>query len=137
MKFKVDEHLPAEVVADLRGLGHEADTVADQGMTGAADPALLAAAKSEGRVLLTMDKGMGDIRAYPPDQYAGIVIFRPRSMGRGAVLAFVRQHLPGLRPLIWSSRPKRVFGCAESRAKGRIAWLVSGPSASGRAIRSC
>ncbi len=41
-------------------------------------------------------KGIADIRAYPPEQHAGIVLFRPPSMGRGTTLAFVRPHLPAV-----------------------------------------
>ena len=94
MKFKVDENLPCEVAADLRAMGHDADTVDEEGLAGTADVGLMAHVKAEGRVILTMDKGVADLRAYPPDQYAGIVLFRPRSSGRGTVLDFVRQHLP-------------------------------------------
>jgi len=96
MRFKIDENLPGELVADLRAAGHEADTVSDQGLAGAPDSALLARVQSENRALLTMDKGIADVRAYPPDQYAGIILFRPRTTGRMATLAFVRQHLPTL-----------------------------------------
>ena len=32
MKFKIDEDLPAEVTADLRAAGHDADTVFDEGL---------------------------------------------------------------------------------------------------------
>ena len=38
MRFKLDENLPVELVTDLRDLGHDADTVADEGLRGAADP---------------------------------------------------------------------------------------------------
>src|ERR1017187_4656021 len=40
MRFKLDENLPVELVTDLRDLGHDADTVADEGLRGAADPQL-------------------------------------------------------------------------------------------------
>ena len=96
MKFKIDENLPAELADDVRAAGHEADTVSDEGLAGAADSALMARVQSEGRVLLTQDKGIADVRVYPPDQYAGIILFRPRTTGRSATLAFVRQHLPAL-----------------------------------------
>jgi hypothetical protein len=96
MRFKIDENLPAELCDDLRAAGHEADTVAAQGMAGAPDTAILAHVQSENRALFTLDKGIGDVRAYPPDQYAGIVLFRPRTSGRSATLAFVRNHLPVL-----------------------------------------
>lgn len=43
-----------------------------------------------------LDKGIADIRAYPPSHYAGILLFRPLTSGRGAVLTFVRRHLPTL-----------------------------------------
>ncbi len=39
MKFKVDENLPAELLDDLRIAGHEAETVPEQGLSGAPDPA--------------------------------------------------------------------------------------------------
>src|SRR5437764_1032631 len=96
MKFKIDENLPGELVADLQAAGHEADTVHDQGLTGAADATILARVQSEGRALLTMDKGIADVRVYPPDQYSGIILFRPKTTGRDATLAFIRQHLPTL-----------------------------------------
>jgi predicted nuclease of predicted toxin-antitoxin system len=96
MKFKIDENLPGELVADLRAAGHDADTVFDQGLAGASDAAIMASVLGEARALLTLDKGMADVRAYPPRQYAGIVLFRPRTTGRSATLAFVRQHLPSL-----------------------------------------
>jgi hypothetical protein len=43
-----------------------------------------------------MDKGVGDLRAYNPREYAGIVLFRPPKAGRGAALDFIRRHLPAV-----------------------------------------
>ena len=96
MKFKIDENLPAEIKNDLLAAGHDAETVVDEGLAGAPDPQLVQTVQGEQRVLLTMDKGIADVRKYPPDQYAGIVLFRPVTQGRGATLAFVRRHLPAL-----------------------------------------
>ena len=96
MKFKLDENLPVELRDDLQTLGHEADTVPDEGLMGAPDSLLLERARDEERVLLTMDKGIADVRRFPPRLYAGIVLFRPSSTGRGEVLAFVRRHLPSI-----------------------------------------
>jgi predicted nuclease of predicted toxin-antitoxin system len=104
MKFKVDENLPAEIASDLRAAGQIADTVFDEGWTGAVDSVLLARLLQDGRALFTMDKGLGDIRVYPPQNYAGIVLFRPRMQGRGATLAFVRQHLSRLLQIHLSGR---------------------------------
>ena len=96
MKFKVDENLPAEICTDLRGLGHDAQTVPDEGLSGSPDETLLKRVQHEERIFLTLDKGIADVRLYPPDRYSGIILFRPPSFGQGTVLAFVRRHLPGL-----------------------------------------
>ena len=96
MKFKVDENLPDEVADDLRTAGFDAQTVADQALAGATDDVLLSIVQREQRVLLTMDKGIANIHEYPPKDYAGIVLFRPRSAGRRSVLQFVRQYMPPL-----------------------------------------
>jgi predicted nuclease of predicted toxin-antitoxin system len=104
MRFKIDENLPAEVRGDLRALGHEADTVTDEGLAGVPDTSLLAKVQVEGRVLLTQDKGIANIRAYPPQHHAGIVLFRPRTTGRKAILSFVRRHLPAVLQLDLNGR---------------------------------
>ena len=96
MKVKLDENLPAELLDNLRAAGHEADTVGDEGLTGAADAVILDRVRQDGRVLFTLDKGIADARAYPPEQHAGIALFRPRSVGRGPTRAFVRRHLPAV-----------------------------------------
>ena len=56
MKFKLDENLPLELVMDLRRLGHDADTVTDEGLRGAADPVVVDAAFAADRILFTLDK---------------------------------------------------------------------------------
>jgi len=96
MRFKDDENLPAELVADLQAAGHAAASVPEEGLTGSPDRTLIEMTRGEGRVLLTMDKGIADVRTYPPHRYAGIILFRPRTAGRGAILRFVRRHLPAL-----------------------------------------
>jgi predicted nuclease of predicted toxin-antitoxin system len=93
VKFKLDENLPVELVMDLRGFGHDADTVTDEGLRGAADPAVLDAAFAADRILFTLDKGIANIRRYPIHQHAGVVLFRPDTSGRGSVIAFVRERL--------------------------------------------
>lgn len=96
MKFKLDENLPVELVADLRGLGHDADTVAGEGLGGAEDPAVVDAALAADRILMTLDKGIANLQRYPVHQHAGVVLFRPGTSGRGAVIEFVRERLPNL-----------------------------------------
>jgi Domain of unknown function (DUF5615) len=53
--------------------GHEADGLHDEGLIGAPDSVVLDLVRRENRVLLTLDKGIADVRAYPPEDHAGIV----------------------------------------------------------------
>jgi predicted nuclease of predicted toxin-antitoxin system len=96
VKFKIDENLPTEIIDEIRGLGRDADSVIDEGLKGSADPKILAAAKTSGEVLLTMDKGIANVRLHPPEQFEGIVLFRPKRAGRRTTFEFVRRYLPAL-----------------------------------------
>src|ERR1700721_844180 len=104
MKFKLDENLPLEIADAFRNVGHEIDSVQSEGLTGATDIEILHRVQSENQVLLTMDKGIADVRLFPPSEYPGIVLFRPSSSGRGEVLRFVQQALPDLLSLDLSGR---------------------------------
>ena len=76
MRVKLDENVPVSVLDPRSEAGADVDTVGDEGLVGADDPAVLAAASREGRVVMTMDRGFGDIRAYPPGSHGGIVVLR-------------------------------------------------------------
>ena len=93
MKIKLDENMPIELCGDLRALGHDADTVQDEGLSGAPDRLILGHVRAEGRMLWRLDKGIADIRQYPPSLYAGIVLYRIGAEGPGVVYAFIRQHI--------------------------------------------
>lgn len=73
---QLDENLPDSVVAMLGRVGHDVDTARAEGLRGAKDPALLAGATADGRLLLTLDRGLGDIRAYPPGTHGGVLVIR-------------------------------------------------------------
>lgn len=77
MRFKIDEHLPLEIKDLLRQHQHDAVTVAEEGMAGSIDPDVAQVCQKEARALLTLDLDFSDIRAYPPEEYHGIVVFRP------------------------------------------------------------
>jgi predicted nuclease of predicted toxin-antitoxin system len=94
MRIKLDENLPAELADDLRHLGHLVDTVADEGLWGKSDPLVADAARRAKRCLFSLDKGLGDIRQYPPQDYHGIVLFRFKRVGRIAVRRGVLELLP-------------------------------------------
>jgi predicted nuclease of predicted toxin-antitoxin system len=94
MKFKVDENLPGEIAEMLRAARHEASTVAEQGLLGAADHHLLAACVREGRVLVTLDLDFSNIGSYPPGQYPGFIVLRVHRQDKGHVVDAFRQVLP-------------------------------------------
>ena len=71
--------------------GLQAETVADEGMTGADDSALATASRSEGRILVTLDLDFANIRAYPPADYAGIIVLRPKRQDKHSVLDLVHR----------------------------------------------
>lgn len=54
--------------------GHEATDVRDIGLGKAPDRAIADFAKARALTLLTQDGDFGDIRNYPPADYAGIII---------------------------------------------------------------
>jgi len=76
VKFKLDENLPVSSAAILTTAGHDVDTVIAEGLVGVPDQDVVAVATTTGRILITLDRGLGDIRAYPPGSHAGIVVLR-------------------------------------------------------------
>lgn len=71
-------------------MGHDTDTVADEGLCREADPAVAEAESIADRILLTLDKGIADVR---DQRRVGVVLFRPDSAGRLAVLSCVRERI--------------------------------------------
>jgi predicted nuclease of predicted toxin-antitoxin system len=76
VNFKLDENLPVSSAAILTSAGHDVDTVTDEDLVGAPDRDVVAAATAGGPILVSLDRGLGDIRAYPPGRHAGIVVLR-------------------------------------------------------------
>ena len=91
MKLKIDENLPRECAEVLRAGGFEADTVAEEYLTGAEDSAIAVRCQAEGRVLITLDLDFANIRAYPPEEHAGIVVLRTMRQDKHSVLALVNR----------------------------------------------
>ena len=57
MRFFVDENLSPRICALLAAGGHQATHVRDEGMAGATDHQVLAAAAAGGLILITADRG--------------------------------------------------------------------------------
>jgi predicted nuclease of predicted toxin-antitoxin system len=90
VRLKVDENLPRQIADMLRGRGHDASTVLEQGWQGAADDVLWAHVQEERRWLVTADKGFADLRRHPPGSHAGVILLRAPEESRSAYLELVR-----------------------------------------------
>jgi predicted nuclease of predicted toxin-antitoxin system len=76
MRIKLDENIPAKAVVRLRSLGHDADTVLEEGFGGREDHAVWAAAQAEGRFFVTQDLDFSDVRCFAPGSHHGVMLVR-------------------------------------------------------------
>ena len=93
MNVKLDENLPESLIEIFAQYGHQAITVSQEGLAGAADEPLFEVAKEEGRLFVTLDLDFSDIRAFPPNTHPGIIVIRPRSKGRNTLRRVVQSLL--------------------------------------------
>lgn len=94
--FKTDENLPVEVADLFRVRGHDAMTVLEQQLGGEADPRIANVCLAEQRTLVTLDLDFADIRTYPPRDYHGIIVLRPRRQRIDIILSILGRALPSL-----------------------------------------
>ena len=91
MDFKIDENLPVDIAKLLIKAGHDAITVNDQRLQGAEDAVLINLYRSENRALVTLDIDFSDIKAYPPKEFAGIIVLRVGNQSKQHIIkAFQR-----------------------------------------------
>lgn len=96
MKFKIDENLPVEVAQRLQKAGYDAVTVLEQQLGGEADKKLALVCQEESRVIITLDMDFADIRAYPPQDYAGFIILRLKRQDKLLVMQVLERLLKAL-----------------------------------------
>lgn len=96
MRFKIDENLPTEAREVFRQAGFDATTVADEGLAGSPDEAIAAICHRENRTIVTLDLGFADIRVYPPQDYAGLIVLRLLRQDRTTVLHIIERLIPVL-----------------------------------------
>ena len=92
--FKIDENLHPDVASFMRQHGHDVVTVWDQGLRGTPDTNLAEVCRREGRALITLDLDFADIRAYPPEEYHGLIVLRVSSQDRRHVLEVLNRIMP-------------------------------------------
>jgi predicted nuclease of predicted toxin-antitoxin system len=89
MKIKLDENISRHVKASIEQQGHDARTAAEEGLLAKSDVEVGSAAKTEDRMVFTLDLDFADLRKFQPGSHPGVILFRPRSMGPLAVNRFV------------------------------------------------
>src|SRR4051794_14411126 len=91
--------MPSDAAVALREFGFDAETVAEENLAGADDSIVAMIAKNEQRILVTLDLDFANIRAYPPQEHAGIIVLRMKSQDRASVLDHVRRLALALSPV--------------------------------------
>ena len=74
--FLADECTFTRTVRRMRDLGCAVNRVQDLEMAGASDAAVFRKAQENEAVLVTTDRGFGDVRAYPPSSHRGIIVLK-------------------------------------------------------------
>jgi hypothetical protein len=80
VRFKLDENIDVRAGTVLAEAGHDVATVAGQYLGGAVDAVIADAVRSENRILVTLDRGFGDLR------WSGGKICRGGGSARGTAL---------------------------------------------------
>jgi predicted nuclease of predicted toxin-antitoxin system len=97
VKFKIDENLPVEAARVLRDAGFDAETVREEQLSGADDQVIAVRVQREGRVLVTLDLDFSNIQAYPPEEFAGIMVLRLGAQDKATVIEHMRRAVVVLR----------------------------------------
>ncbi len=80
MKFLADMGISPKTVAFLRKQGHEAVHLHEEGLDRLEDPAILAKAREEDRILLTHDLDFSELVAASGARLPSVIVFRLPNM---------------------------------------------------------
>lgn len=73
-KFVIDEDLPRSTAESLKKEGYKVFDIRDYGLRGKSDRKIYEFAKKQKAVLITRDKGFGNILEFPIGRHYGIVV---------------------------------------------------------------
>lgn len=93
MRFKLDENLPTELADFLNLAGNDAETVIDEGLVGESNEKIAKVCIDEKRALVTLDMDFSNVRAYPPENFSGLIVLRLRRQDKRHLLAKFEQLL--------------------------------------------
>jgi predicted nuclease of predicted toxin-antitoxin system len=89
MRIKLDENLPCCLVETLTQLGHDVDTVPQEGLQGFVDADVWAAAQAAERFFITQDLDFSDMRRFAPGTHHGVLLVRLAHPSRQALAAYI------------------------------------------------
>ena len=129
MKFKIDENLPVDVAELLRQEDHDATTVLEEDLGGGADADIASICQRERRALITLDTDLADIRAYPPEQFSGLIVLRLKRQDKPSVMQILRRLMPAFsrEPLSPAINHRAILNCPS----GIVCSLGLGPPTKG------
>ncbi len=93
MKIKLDENMPATLRRLLAASGHDVQTAAGEGLTGAKDLAVWERAQREGRFFITQDLDFADLGRFTPGTHHGLLLVRLHAPSRQALIARIEKLL--------------------------------------------
>jgi predicted nuclease of predicted toxin-antitoxin system len=89
MRIKLDENLPTSLVEALVQLGHDADSVQQEGLQGSPDPDVWTAAQAAKRFLVTQDLDFSNVREFAPGTHYGLLLVRLANPSRRALKTYI------------------------------------------------
>ena len=118
MDFLIDADLPRRAALLIRSYGHAAVDARDVTPPIPLDEQIAAYAKEHGECLVSCDGGFGDVRRYPPGEFAGIVVLQP---GKDATAAQKLTLIQSLltRPDLLAKLPGRLAVVSPNRVRIR------------------
>lgn len=108
MKLKLDENLPDDLALFFRESGYDAMSVREQDLNGSPDRLISRICIQEQRILVSLDLDFADIRMYPPEEYAGLIVFRLKSQDRDSII----------------KASKKVIDCLAEETIRHCLWIV-------------
>jgi len=99
MKIIIDENIPVMTVETLRKLGHDVRDIRGTPDEGMPDPELWSKSQSEGRLLITTDKGFSKHRN---ETHYGILVIRLKKPNRAKIHQRVLQAINQFGENEWS-----------------------------------
>lgn len=114
MKLKLDENLSEQAAMMLRAAAHDVSTVREQQLEGQPDQTIYDVCAREGRALVTLDRGIGQLQRFSEGAGPGVAVLdlgnRPTHQAmleRTRQLATLMEKYP-LEGALWIVEPHRV-----------------------------